>query len=237
VGRVVGTLCHGLDSKMTKVYLRDSPKAGHFGWKSYPEVCMTTCRYIVRQTPLPAVLLVALIGLSFRPAEATDTQPSSARDVQYLGAEHLSKKELQELTGVRPGDPMNPSRNERGRQAILRKYQDEGRYYASVELDEGGSRFDTRVVYRIVEGPVVRVAEIQFRDNGKVDAERLLAAKRGGVVAGKKFLQHTMAEDVKSLANYYRGLGFASAEVTPEVVCSSDTGRVIVIYHVKEGQK
>ena len=80
---------------------------------------------------------------------------STVQDIFYTGAQHIGRDDLQSLSGVRRGDPMNPLANELGRQAILRKYQEDGRYYASVELVEGSKPTDTRVVYNIVEGPKV----------------------------------------------------------------------------------
>src|SRR6266540_476015 len=86
---------------------------------------------------------------------------STVQEIHYLGAQHISANELQNITGVRKGEPMNPLSNEIGRQAILRKYQDDGRYFATVEMLEGGKPADTRVVYQIVEGPVVKVDSVE----------------------------------------------------------------------------
>ena len=121
----------------------------------------------------PSLLLVSLfLGHASFAAEPPVAQPATIRDVNYSGAEYLSKSELQKLTSVRTGGFNDPVRNELGRQAILRKYREEGRFYASVELAEGRKRSDTRVVYEIVEGPIVKVAEIQFRGNQSVHQER-----------------------------------------------------------------
>ena len=90
---------------------------------------------------------------------------STVQDIVYDGAEHIGKSELQSLTGLRKGDAMNPLANELGRQSILRKYQEDGYYYASVELIEGNKPTDTRVVYAIVEGRKVKVKSIEFVGN------------------------------------------------------------------------
>ncbi len=164
---------------------------------------------------------------------------STVQEVQYNGAQHLGRDKLQTLTGVRKGDPMNPLTNQLGQQAILREYQDDGRYFASVELVEGGKPTDTRVVYDIVEGPVVKVAGVQFRGNAHADSARLrtvLATKRelAGFLGGK-FRPQTMDEDVKKLTEYYHGLGFLAVVITPEVVRTADLGHVTIVYHVVEG--
>lgn len=166
---------------------------------------------------------------------------SAVQEIHYLGAEHISPSELQGLCGVRKGDPMNPLTNELGRQAILRKYQDDGRYFASVELVEGGKPGDTRVVYSIVEGPIVKVTSTQFRGNSFADAGRLRTAlmtkkKFAGLIGGK-FNPMTLDMDRQRLIEYYHSLGFLAAQVTPEVVRSADLGNVAIVYHIEEGAR
>src|SRR5262249_56978403 len=50
-------------------------------------------------------------------------------EIQYRGADHLSKTELDQLTGLRIRMPMSPHLNQQARLNILRKYQDTGRIH------------------------------------------------------------------------------------------------------------
>src|SRR5207249_4801182 len=164
---------------------------------------------------------------------------NTVQDVQYLGAQHLSRTELQNLSGVRKGEPMNPLANELGRQSIQRKYQDDGRYYATVELVEGSKPTDTRVVYQIVEGPVVKVAGIDFRGVDHASTARLrtqLVTKKefAGLIGGK-FNPVTMELDRQKLVDYYHALGYLGVQITPEVEQTLDVGHVRVVYHIVEG--
>jgi outer membrane protein assembly complex protein YaeT len=166
---------------------------------------------------------------------------STVQEVQYVGAEHLRASELQTLSGVRKGDPMNPLTNELGRQALIRRYQEDGRYFASVELVEGGKPSDTRVVYQIIEGPVVKVTGVQFKGNHFADGARLrtvLMTKRqfAGFFGGK-FNPMTLEMDRQRLTEYYQGLGFVAAQITPEVMRTEDPGHVVVVYHIEEGER
>lgn len=163
------------------------------------------------------------------------------QEVHYLGAQHMSPTELRNLSGVRKGEPMNPLANELGRVAIQRKYQEDGRYYASVELVEGKKPTDTRVVYQIVEGPVVKVAGVDFRGVDHASTARLrtqLVTRRefAGVFGGK-FNPVSMDLDRQKLVEYYEALGFLDAQVTPEVVQAEDVGHVRIVYHVAEGRQ
>jgi outer membrane protein assembly complex protein YaeT len=166
---------------------------------------------------------------------------STVQDVQYIGAQHISQSELQNITGVRKGEPMNPLANEIGAQAIRRKYQDDGRYFATVELVEGSKPSDTRVIYQIVEGPVVKVESVEFRGNVAAQTGRLktqLATKKAFLNAlGGKFNQMSLDADVKQLTEYYDRLGYLSAVIKPEVQRTADLARVRIVYHIDEGQQ
>ena len=164
---------------------------------------------------------------------------STVQEIVYDGAQHLSKGDLQSLTGLRKGDAMNPLANELGRQAILRKYQEDGRFYASVELVEGTKPTDTRVVYRIVEGPVVKVADVEFVGNvhamsGRLRTQLVTSREFLGLIGGK-FNPASMELDRKALTEYYQALGFLGVTMTPEVRRSPDMTHVTIVYHIVEG--
>jgi outer membrane protein assembly complex protein YaeT len=165
---------------------------------------------------------------------------SVVQEIIYEGAEHLSLSELQSLTGLRKGDAMSPLANELGRQAILKRYQEEGRYYASVELVEGTKPTDTRVVYHIIEGPVVKVAKVEFVGVQNAMVGRLrqqLATNTSKLGFGGKFNPNTLDLDRKALTDYYHALGYLNVQITPEVRRSADMSSVTIVYHVHEGTR
>lgn len=164
---------------------------------------------------------------------------SVIQEVDYVGAEHLSKSELQTLTGLRKGDAMSPYINEMGRKAILRKYQEDGRYFASVDLVEGSKPTDARVVYSIVEGPMVKVADVKFVGNEHAISGRLLTqvvTKREFLrTIGGKFNPTSIELDIKALVDYYHMLGYLAVRIRPEVQRSADMRHVTIVYHIDEG--
>ncbi len=164
---------------------------------------------------------------------------NTVREVLYPGAEHIRDTDLQQLTGVRKGDAMNPLHNEQGRGNILKKLQEDGHYFASVELAEGGKVDDTRVVYQIVEGPVVKVAGVEFKGANAASTGRLktqLATKRVMLgMLGGKFNPMSLDLDRQKLTEYYHGLGYLRAQIFPEVVTNPDPRTVTIVYHIEEG--
>ncbi|OWK46892.1 outer membrane protein assembly factor BamA [Fimbriiglobus ruber] len=166
-------------------------------------------------------------------------------EVVYIGQEHLSESELRDLTHLRKGSPLNPTMNQLAAQEIQNKLREEGRAYATVILLEGDKLADTRVVFQITEGPVVRLRGVDFRGNAAADSGRLktVVVSTGPMISGfitpltAKFNQAMVEEDKKRLVKYYYRLGHLDAQVHEEVVpYPNDVSQVTVVYHVDEGR-
>lgn len=164
------------------------------------------------------------------------------REVQFLGAQHLSDDELLRLADVRKGSPADPAGNEAAAQRIQNRYRDDGRYFATVSVLEGNKATDTRVIFNIVEGPVVKVRRVSFKGNKQVPSDRM-AAKLS--VAGplwgslrilnNRFQPMQLAMDKEKLIDYLHQLGHLEARVQEEIIPSKDLSSVDVVIHVDEG--
>ena len=97
--------------------------------------------------------------------------PNTISEIIYRGAAQLNKDELEKLTNLKIGMPMNPAVVQQVRQAILRKYQEQDRYWATVTILEGNNEQDTRVFFDIAtrrpndqnRGHRIRVLRAKFR--------------------------------------------------------------------------
>jgi outer membrane protein insertion porin family len=167
--------------------------------------------------------------------------PNVIQEVIYKGAKHLKPDDLEALTGLRKGTPLNPIANRMAAQAIQRKYHEEGRPYASVELVEGGEPGDTRVVFNITEGPVSKVGGIEFVGNTFVGDARLATQIQSsrpflGLFGGK--YNPAMSDlDIIKLEEYYRSFGFRDVRVSREPRWSADGRHVTLVYHIHEGER
>ncbi len=164
---------------------------------------------------------------------------SIVQEIRFNGAQHLSDDKLRSLSGIRKGEPMSPLANELGRTAIQHEYQDDGRYYATVTLVEGNKPTDTRVVYDIVEGPLVKVAGIEFRGNtnaqsGRLRAQLTTSREYLGFISGK-FHRQSIDADLKKLYDYYHGLGYLGVKIGYDIVPSADSSHVTIVYLIDEG--
>jgi outer membrane protein assembly factor BamA len=133
-------------------------------------------------------------GIEIRTVERTDgrinvilyvTELSNfIEEIKYNGAQHLSPDELAKITGLRVRMPMSPHLNQQARLNILRKYQEDGRVHASVTIKEGTKLDDRRVVFDIVEGPKVKISDVDFK---------FVGAHESGISSGRLREQLTIS--------------------------------------------
>jgi outer membrane protein assembly complex protein YaeT len=165
--------------------------------------------------------------------------PSLVQKVTYQGNHNLSKDELEQLTNIRQGMPLNPLANKYACNRIIQRYNEDGRPFASCTLIKGGQEGDTEVIFNITEGPKVKVRAIDFTGNTFVSA----AVLRNRINSSAMFLgllggtyNAAMADnDVHELIKYYKSFGYHDVKVNRELVYSGDGREVKLIFHINEG--
>ena len=169
---------------------------------------------------------------------------TAVKEVKFLGNQHYSESELLELIQVKRGQPLNPPMNQLAAQTILSKMREDGRAYAAVELMEGTKVGDERVVFNVVEGPVVRVRGVDFRGNKTASSGRLATQiltsgpliPRFVTPLSQKYQGGLIEEDKRRLTDYYHRLGRLDVRIREELVpYPADPAQVTVVYHVVEG--
>lgn len=163
--------------------------------------------------------------------------PNLIQEIRYEGAKHLKDDELNAITGLKRGVPLNPVANKLAISAILRKYQEQGRLLASVDLVEGDKPGDSRVVYRITEGRIFRVSGCEFKGQKFVSGERLrtqVATSRTFFGMGGEYNPAMIEFDRNKLEEYFRTFGFQDVHVSVERVYEG-SDRVRLVFHIDEG--
>jgi outer membrane protein assembly complex protein YaeT len=163
--------------------------------------------------------------------------PNIVQEIRYEGAKHLKDDELDGITGLRRGVPLNPIANKIAQQAILHKLQDQGRMWSSVQLVEGDKPGDTRVVFRITEGRVVKVTGVKFVGNTFVGGERLrtqITTSRSLIGIGGDYNPAQTEFDRAKLEDYYRTYGYLDAQVSFDL-SYPDEKSVEIVFHISEG--
>src|SRR5262249_38946739 len=149
------------------------------------------------------------------------------REVVFKHAKHLSEEELQGLTRIRKGMPLDTTLNRLAQFEIQDALKKKGRYFASVSLEEGFDESHSRVVFNITEGPIVRVRATSFMGNEfatgaqlrtHIDTSRAIFFES----FGGKFVPEMVEEDVHKLEEYYRKNGFLNVLVSRRLDFSDD---------------
>jgi outer membrane protein assembly complex protein YaeT len=167
--------------------------------------------------------------------------PNTVSKVTFRGAKHIKEEELRNLTGIRPGQPLNPNLCRGGCRKIEDKYEELGRPFAHCQLIKGGELGDTEVIYDITEGPKVKVRSIQFVGNTFVSSARLATQIKSSSewfhLIGGTYNKQMADNDINELIKYFRQFGYMDVKVSLETQRSSDGSEVTLIFHIQEGQR
>ena len=84
--------------------------------------------------------------------------------ISLVGVKSLKEKEIRDVLPIKVGGALNDFSLEAGRQEMAKKYRDSGFYFAEVTLDKSKLN-DGHVIYKVVEGPRVRIRKLKFEGN------------------------------------------------------------------------
>jgi outer membrane protein assembly complex protein YaeT len=170
-----------------------------------------------------------------------EEHPTVVREVIFKNAHHAKPEELENLTGVRKGVPLNPSQNLRACYEIQDFYRKKGRLLCSVNLEEGRNPGDQRIVFNVCEGPIVKIRKIRFTGNDTLATQARLRTQIDskqpllnlGVIGD--FNPAVVEHDAIKLEEYYKANGYLDARVTREVILNDDLKTVDIVFHILEG--
>lgn len=159
--------------------------------------------------------------------------------VQVVGNRLVADEELLSIIPLAPGLPRDEYLVQRARRAIRELYRERGHYLVEVEVDEQELAETGILLFRVIEGPRVKVREIDFRGNdafqdeqlaSQVDTEEAFFLLRPG-----RLDEEGLAEDVASLTRFYHERGYLDARVDREIELSPDSREARVVFLIREG--
>lgn len=175
--------------------------------------------------------------------------------VIFHGNHGLNDREISGRAGVSVGDPLSEFSVESGRRRLIDYYQEEGFNQAAIAATIVGDsdnqvQVDTSmappgtVIYRINEGPLERIADIQIEGSTIVSEARLkkIISSRGPMAGflsylGNKADLKKIDQDVDNLSAYYHSLGFLTANVGRRIQYDETGKWMTVIFVVSEGPR
>jgi outer membrane protein assembly complex protein YaeT len=137
--------------------------------------------------------------------------------IELEGNKAFSNSDLFKEVTVTPQTPIDRYEINRSADNLVQKYRQNGYYYAQVTLDETALSGERRVVFRITEGPRVRVRRIELEGLRSFPRILLLFKIRTQTwfwIFRKGAFDEELAErDVQELQTFYRNEGFLDARV------------------------
>jgi outer membrane protein insertion porin family len=159
-------------------------------------------------------------------------------EVTFIGNEKFKSSDLLGEIEIGVGSAISEFLVNQSKEAILRKYREAGYAFANVEVDEELLDNERRLVFRISEGPRIKVRRIVFEGNqsfgrlelnSKIETSTYIWIFRTGA-----FDEETAQRDVAALKKYYNDRGYLNAQVGYRTEIENETDLTLT-FQIEEG--
>lgn len=165
---------------------------------------------------------------------------SLAEDVQMTGNFAVNDQDLFGAILMKVGDPLDTFQINRAREQIVELYQKRGFYLAQVDVDADVLTESNIVLFRIREGPRVKIKAIEFRGNQAFESEQLqsnLKTKTSIFLFRTGQLdEEALATDIAALSDYYKDRGYLDVRIDRQLDLSNDLKEAKVVFLIEEGE-
>ncbi len=163
------------------------------------------------------------------------------KEVRVVGNALVAEKEILGAARIRRGLPRDDYQIERGERAIEQIYRQRGHYLTNVTIDEGTLESEGVLIYRVIEGPRVRVKAVVFEGAYSFRAKRLMAEIKTRpalfLLRRGELDEETLASDVAAIHEFYRARGFLDVRVDRTIRLSPNSAEAKVSFLVEEGER
>ncbi len=190
---------------------------------------VTSARYLSGEAPanvFPSDIASDLIEK--KEETGTETQPEAdvpkVVSIEVEGNQTVPSDEILQIISTRIGDPLLEPRIRRDMQAIY----DSG-YYTDVRLDTRYTADGVRIIFRVLENPVVN--EIVLTGNSVADTQKLRSLMQ--LETGKVLNTRTLQNDLQAINKYYNeDLGYT---ISPSHVTKLDFSNGVLTLTLVDG--
>jgi outer membrane protein insertion porin family len=160
--------------------------------------------------------------------------------VQSTGNRAVTDQEIRALVAQMPGLARDDYLIERAKRDIEAIYRKKGFYLTDVTIDESELDENGVLIYRIIEGPRVRVRSIDFEGVTAFEHKQVRAQittrthtflLRQGILD-----EDVLAEDVGAIDAWYKDRGYLDVRVDRTIALSPDNSEAKVTFVVREGR-
>jgi outer membrane protein insertion porin family len=162
-------------------------------------------------------------------------------EVQVVGNKAISDQDLLAAARITRGLPRDDFRIEKAKRAIEDLYRDRGHYLATVTVDESELDENGVLIFRVIEGPRVKVKAIEF-DGNKAFSDAVLHSKISTRTAVPLFRrgeldEDKLVDDVATLSRYYEDRGYLDVRVDRLIELSPNHTEVKITFLIVEGEQ
>ncbi len=162
-------------------------------------------------------------------------------DLQVVGNKLISDQELRAVIPLYAGGPRDDFLLEQAVFRIKELYKKKGHYLVEVTVDESRLRDTGILILRVLEGPRVKVKEVEFVGNEAFPARRLAAQVKTSesfFLFDKGLLDlDRLVDDAASVDRYYRDQGYVDVRTDYRVQLSPSNREAKVTFIVSEGRR
>jgi len=163
-----------------------------------------------------------------------------AEDVQVTGNLAVNDQDLFAATLMRVGDPLDSFQINRAREQMIELYQKRGFYLAQVEVDPDVLTESNIVLFRVREGPRVKIKAIEFRGNRAFEPEQLQSSLKTKtsifLFRTGQLDEEALATDLSTLTDYYKDRGYLDVRIDRQIDLSNDLKEAKVVFLIEEGE-
>ncbi len=169
------------------------------------------------------------------------TEQAIIREVQTVGNTLVSDQELRAEIPLYSGGPRDDFLVEQSLLRIKDLYRGKGHYLAEVRVDESRLEDAGILIFVIVEGPRVRIKEIEFVGNRNFQDSQLgsqIQTKPAIPFFRKGELDpNRLIDDVATIDAFYKDRGWVDVRVDHRVMLSPDSKDAKVVFVIDEGRR
>ena len=149
----------------------------------------------------------------------------------------------QDLLAVAPieGSPRDDFLIENSKRAMRALYRERGHYLTTISVDDSELQDTGILLFRVVEGPRVKVRAIEFEGNRAFTAAQLHAeiSTRTAVILFRRgeLDEEKLTDDVAALDRFYKDRGYLDVRIGHRVDLSPDQTEAKVVFPIIEGRQ
>ncbi len=160
------------------------------------------------------------------------------RTIVFLGNRKVKAKTLRSKLDFKVGDYFDPILAQSSAATLNQFYKKKGYAFARIDLDQEKAKYG-EVVFKIDEGPRVKIKAVRFRDNVAIKTgqlKKIIKTKtRKFFLWSRYYNEERVADDVTRLQNLYQKRGFLDAAVTAQRDFTKNKSKVRITFVIEEG--